>query len=43
MLAVGGITGGMVYVCNLLHQIAGDLRAITRQLDRVIQRLERQE
>jgi hypothetical protein len=43
MLAVGGIAGGVIYACNLLHQIAGDLRRITRQLECVVSVLERRQ
>jgi hypothetical protein len=43
MLGVGGIAAMVVYIGNQLHQIAGDLRLIARQLDRVLSALERQE
>jgi hypothetical protein len=43
MLGVGGIAGMTVYIGNQLRQIAGDLRLIARQLNRVLSALDRQE
>ena len=43
MIGIGAVIGGVIYIGNQLHQIAGDLRLIARQLDRVVRVLERQE